>query len=175
MSGHSGPGKSTELTRLCQRVKYRFAALKLNASTELDPGAFEPFDVLLITLGEVIARTALPAAEGGANTRVSDARLSRVREWLGQVEAVRTTETAVAASAEAGLGVKGGEAKFASSRKRAVRDHQLNRLSDLITLANEVFDEANAAMVKASGREWLIVWEDSGRSGTAVHCRLEPG
>jgi hypothetical protein len=180
--GHSGSGKSTELTRLCDRVKGRFSALKLNASSELDPGAFEPFDVLLITLEEVITRTAKPKADGGANTRVSDAKLGRIREWLGQVEAVRTTETGVEATAEAGLGVKGdtlwatvlglfgairGEARFASSRTRAVREYQLGHLSDLITLANEVFDEANAAMVKACGREWLIVWEDFDKPGFA--------
>ena len=178
--GHSGSGKSTELTRLCRMLDRQFLPLRLMASAELDPGAFEPFDVILVTLEEVIRRTALPENEGGAATRVGDNLLRRVRQWLGSVEELRTTSGSVAASVEAGVGPKGdgllasvlgmfatarGEAKYASSRKVEVREHQLRRLSGLIELANDVFTASNAALLKTTGKEWLVIWEDFDKPG----------
>ena len=45
LMGHPGVGKSTELTRLVERMSSRFRAIRFQVTRELDPGSFKPFDV----------------------------------------------------------------------------------------------------------------------------------
>src|ERR1700733_7870620 len=48
--GHSGVGKSTEISRLLDRVKDQQIGIRLNVATELNPASFKIFDVLLLML-----------------------------------------------------------------------------------------------------------------------------
>lgn len=54
LMGHPGVGKSTELTRLVERMSGRFRAIRFQVTKELDPGSFKPFDVLLLMMIRVV-------------------------------------------------------------------------------------------------------------------------
>ncbi len=66
LMGHSGVGKSTELTRLEERLTGKYQAIRFRAPEHLDPISFEPFDVLLLMMIEVAERTAQAKEAGGA-------------------------------------------------------------------------------------------------------------
>ncbi|MEM6448598.1 MAG: hypothetical protein AAF704_18830, partial [Cyanobacteria bacterium P01_D01_bin.123] len=44
--GHQGVGKSTELNRLVKDIEDKFRAIRFSAIESLDPGNFQPLDVL---------------------------------------------------------------------------------------------------------------------------------
>ena len=50
LMGHPGVGKSTELTRLLERVKEQHVGVRLSIANELNPASFKIFDVLLLML-----------------------------------------------------------------------------------------------------------------------------
>ena len=50
LMGHPGVGKSTEVSRLLDRVKAQHVGVRLSIATELNPASFKVFDVLLLML-----------------------------------------------------------------------------------------------------------------------------
>lgn len=181
LMGHSGSGKSTELTQLCLRVGERFEPLRLSVTQELDPSEFQPFDVLLVSLIEVVKRTtALLGGRVPAN--FCEVPLRRVLDWMAQGETVREQVAEAQAGAEVGVGLSSaswlsrflgmsasvkGEARFAASRSRRVTEYRLTRLSELLDAANAVLQEADAALLAATGRQWLLIWEDFDKAQVA--------
>ena len=183
LMGHSGSGKSTEITRLLQQVGDRFQPLRFSAVQELDPVSFRPFDVLLLTMIRVVEATALPEEQGGAGQRLPDTRLRELREWFSQETHKEVRRTQIAAEAGAGIDGKDSllgqvlglfakvkaEARYATDRSVEVVEYRLHRLGDLIELANRVLDDCNSLLREATRRrkEWLIVWEDFDKPGFA--------
>ena len=184
LMGHSGVGKSTELTRLLglPLVESRFRSIRLSVVEDLDPVGFKPFDVLLVMMHEVVRRTAEPCAEGGAGKPPADRLLQRVLDWFAQERRLVERRTEVGAEAKAGAGLDGdsvwakmlgifasvrGEMKYASTRKTEVVEYRLSQLSSLIDAANALMDECNRLQVAADGREWLFVIEDFDKAGVA--------
>ncbi len=180
LMGHPGVGKSTELSRLAQRIEERYSAVRFSVTTELDPSSFKPFDVLLYMMAEVAERTARPRAEGGAGAEPSDARMKEFLEWF-TVE-TRTVSRSTHAAGEIAAGAGGdswwakalglfaslkGEIKYASDRKVELVEYRLSRLSTLIELANRLHDECNRLLREATGREWLFIGEDFDKPGIA--------
>jgi len=55
--GHAGVGKSTELTRLLGTIGGKFKPIRFSATKELDPISFQPFDVLLLMVAEMVEQT----------------------------------------------------------------------------------------------------------------------
>ena len=178
--GHRGVGKSTELSRLTDKVKDKFHTIRFSAVTTLDPGNFRPLDVVLMMMADVAERTAKPVKEGGAGKRPPEARLKEIWDWFATEKETREQSTAIAASIEAGAGVKEdslwgqvlglfatlkGEIKFASTRKKEVVEYRISRLTSLIEVANRLLDDCNDLLRKASGHEWLFVGEDFDRAG----------
>src|SRR6266446_9638519 len=53
LMGHPGVGKSTETTRLLERVKEQHVGVRLSIATELNPASFKVFDVLLLMLARL--------------------------------------------------------------------------------------------------------------------------
>ena len=51
LMGHPGVGKSTEVSRLLERVKEQHVGVRLSIATELNPASFKVFDVLLLKIG----------------------------------------------------------------------------------------------------------------------------
>jgi len=178
--GHRGVGKSTELSRLTDKVKDKFHTIRFSAVTTLDPGNFRPLDVVLMMMADVAERTAKPVKEGGAGKRPPEARLKEIWDWFATEKETREQSTAIAASIEAGVGAKEdslwdkvlglfatlkGEIKFASTRKKEVVEYRISRLTSSIEVANRLLDDCNDILREASGHEWLFVGEDFDRAG----------
>jgi hypothetical protein len=178
--GHRGVGKSTELSRLIEQTKDQFSVVRFSAMTALDPGNFQPLDVVLFMMAEVAERTAKPIADGGADQRPSDYRLREIWDWFATEKEIREQAQTMAASVEAGAGVKEdslwgqilglfatlkGEMKFAATRKTEVVEYRITRLTSLIEIANRLLDECNQSLKSHTGREWLFLGEDFDRAG----------
>lgn len=95
--GHSGVGKSTELTRLVCDVEDKFRALRFSATRELDPGSFQPFDILLLILADAVEVAAKPQNEGGLGAKIPDALLKELWNWFATEK--ETTKAATRKSA----------------------------------------------------------------------------
>lgn len=180
LMGHPGVGKSTELTRLIQRVDEKYCAIRFSATEALDPVNFKPFDVLLLMMAEVTERTAKPKKQGGAGKKPSDTRLKEIWEWFATETKTFTQTTRVGAEIAAGAKVSGrswwakafglfgsikGEMKYAADRKKEIVEYRLSRLSTLIELANHLLDECNQLLRKAVSKEWLFIGEDFDKPG----------
>jgi hypothetical protein len=184
LMGHSGVGKSTELSRLLnlERVQSRFKAIRLSATAHLDPIGFKPFDVLLLMMHEVVRATAQPIKAGGTGQKPPDALLRKILDWFADETQTLEQSTLVAAQAEAGAGISEeslwakamglfarirGEMKYASTRKKEVVEYRLSQLSPLIEAANALMAECNHLLLQTQGCEWLFVIEDFDKMGVA--------
>ncbi len=176
--GHPGVGKSTELTRLICDVDDRFRALRFSATTELDPGSFQPFDILLLILADLIETVAGPKDKGGLGKPPPDDLSQSLWSWFATEEETTKAATGMAVEAAGGLGVPKdawqakilglfahikGEVKYASSRQKERVEYRLKRLSTLIEIANRVLDFANTAL--DGDRRWIIIGEDFDKPG----------
>lgn len=182
LMGHSGVGKSTEITRLLREnsIASKYSPIRLSVTEHLDPVAFKPFDVPLLMLHELVEHTRKPVGEGGAGKSPSDALLGKVLQWFATETSKIEHDTTIAASAEAGAGppatsilakVLGlfaslrGEMKYASTRKKEVVEYRLSQLNPLLEACNDLMRECNELLMRASGREWLFVVEDFDKAG----------
>ena len=178
--GHQGVGKSTELSRLIERVKDNFYTIRFSALSTLDPSNFRPLDVVLMMMVDVAEQTAKPVKEGGANKKPPQERLQEILEWFATEINTKEKATGLVASLEVGAGAKEdslwnkvlglfatlkGEIKFASTRKNEVVEHRVSRLTSLIEVANRLLDDCNNLLRQETGREWLFVGEDFDRAG----------
>ncbi len=185
LGGHSGVGKTTELAYLTEReeVAGKFQPLWFSALSDIDPGGFRPFDVVLVMMMKLVEETAKPVQEGGAGKRPSDSLLQAVQNWFATETSKFTEGTTVGASMEAGVGVKGdslwaavmglffnarGEAKYTSDRNKEVVEYRLQRIFSLIDLANRLLDECNGLLKTATGKEWLFIGDDFEKSGITL-------
>ncbi|GAB4468190.1 MAG: hypothetical protein OHK0037_25530 [Elainellaceae cyanobacterium] len=178
--GHRGVGKSTEISRLLERVKGQFRAIRFSAMTALDPGNFRALDVLLLMMAEVTEQTNRPVEQGGAGKRPSEQRLQEIWDWFATETEMRSQAQDTALQLAAGAGIQAdslwgkvlglfanlkSEIKFASTRKVEIVDYRISRLTKLIDIANTLLDECNEHLRMSSGHEWLFVGEDFDRAG----------
>lgn len=181
--GHPGVGKSTELTRLIQRIDDKFRVIRLSATATLDPVNFKPFDILLLMMAEVAEKTAKPISEGGAGVAPQDIRLKEIWEWFAVEKTTVVQSSHIGAEATAGggaaadswwakaLGLFGslkGEMKYAADRKKEIVEYRLSRLSTLIELANRLLDDCNQLLRTFARKEWLFIVEDFDKPGFPV-------
>ena len=181
LMGHPGVGKSTEITRLLERVKDQHLGVRLSIGKELNPASFKVFDVLLLMLArlaeEAGRRQAIPI--GGLFSEDLD---SDIAQWVApqQIKKSRTESAGIAA--EAGAGVKEGslwgqllsifasvkaEAKYAAERKTETIEYRLQRLPDLVKLCNRLIDACGQALRDKTGKEWILVVEDVEKTGSS--------
>jgi len=177
LMGHSGVGKSTEITRLLGRIKDQHIGIRLRIATELNPASFKVFDVLLLMLARLAEEAdrlkTIPV--GGISDLVTD-----IEQWFGtqQVRTIRTETTS--AGVEAGAGMKGdslwtgllglfasvkAEMKYASDRKTETVDYRLQRLPDLVRLCNRLILACTETLLAKTGKEWLLIVEDLDKPG----------
>lgn len=177
LMGHAGAGKSTELTRLTREpeVVDGFRIIRFGLATSLDPGNFQPFDVLLLMIHEPVQRTSLPTEAGGAGRYPSKESLTKLEEWFVQTKVTSLVESSGAFTAGSGVGVDeasmwtkflgvfgklSGEMKYSGSRKTETVSRSLSRLDDLTLAANRILDECNELLREATGHEWLFIGEE---------------
>jgi hypothetical protein len=176
MMGHSGVGKSTELSRLEEQIKDKFKVIRFSANIDLDPGSFRPLDIVLIMMIEAAEKTAdwvIPPPE---------ARLKEIKDWFAKESSVLQSQQVMGASLEAGVGVESdslwaqisglfakikGEIKYSSTRDRKIEEYRLTRIKDLIEVANRLLDDCNDLLQKELGQRWLFIGEDFDRAGIA--------
>jgi ribosome biogenesis GTPase A len=79
--GHPGVGKSTEISRLLDRVKDQHVGVGLSVATELNPASFKVFDVLILMLARIAEAanemSAIPFHGKRAESLVSD-----ITQWF---------------------------------------------------------------------------------------------
>ncbi|MBV9759164.1 MAG: hypothetical protein JO340_01255 [Acidobacteriaceae bacterium] len=111
--GHSGVGKSTELSRLLLRVADQHCGVRLSVARELNPASFQIFDVLLL----MIIRLAEEANElnpSFVGSMMPGSLLDDLERWFGEEVVKRSESRAASIEAEAGAGVKGASPGRAS-------------------------------------------------------------
>ncbi len=182
--GHPGVGKSTELTRLVEKMSGRFRAIRFRVTEDLDPGSFKPFDILLLMMVKVVEETRKPVNEGGARMSPSDGLLQTVVDWFANEETTTTWSSKTGVETSAGIGTQSGslwqkvlglfasikgEIKYASDRTTKIIDYRLQRVSALIDMINKLLNECNNLLREATGCEWLFIGEQFDRPGIPVN------
>ncbi|MDQ3813367.1 MAG: hypothetical protein M3347_05395, partial [Armatimonadota bacterium] len=180
LMGHSGVGKSTELTRLINAVENKFRAIRFSALSDLDPANFRPFDVPLVMMIKIAEETAKPINQGGAGHEPSDKVLQDIWNWFATETRTHSQQTHVGAEAAAGMNPGAltwwtkalglfaslkGEIKYASDRNKQIVEYRLSRLASLVELLNRLLDECNDLLRETTGCEWLLIGEDFDRAG----------
>jgi len=175
LAGHSGCGKSTELSRLADKVKTRFRVIRFSAREEMHPSSAQPFDVLILMMLRLAEEIAKPVSLGGLAWTPPDRLAQSVLDWFAEEKITNTSKREINASVEAGAGIDGdsvwgkvlglfgrlkGEVKFASQREKQLVERRFARLSDLIQLANDFFDVCGTELKERCGQEWLFLGED---------------
>ncbi|MBA3974870.1 MAG: hypothetical protein C0504_11710 [Candidatus Solibacter sp.] len=176
LTGHSGTGKSTELTRLSRELSDRFEFLRLSAQSELSPFSTKPFDLLEVMAILLVER----ANELGLS--LDGKLLQQLSDWFSEVTETRVTERTLSAESVAAAGASlpsiiqsflslsvkvKGEAKYSGSRSDEAVRKRLQRLPELTSLCNELFRHCNEALVKSTGKEWVFLVEDLDKKSVA--------
>ncbi len=186
--GHSGVGKSTELTRLIRKVADSYRAIRFSVAKELNPGSFKPTDVLLLMMIRLVEQAHQPLEKGGADGMPSEGLLKAILDFFAHETSTRIEDTRTAIEGGAGIGppasstlakvlglfasVK-GEIKYAVDRKREVVEYRLSRISTLIDLLNRLLDECNELLQDRTGCEWLFIGEDFDKAGIPLRLNEE--
>jgi hypothetical protein len=175
LMGHSGVGKSTELTRLIQAIDERFVPLRFSASNELDPNSFKSFDILLIMAIEISEAT-----KKITNRAPDKECLQKFYDWFATEKSTLKTDKTVSAEISSGAGITSdsvwaktlglfsnlkGELKFASNRSKEVTEYRLSRISSIIDLVNSVLTECTRILRLHNNKEWLFIGEDFDKPG----------
>ncbi len=174
LMGHSGVGKSTEISRLLERINDQQVGVLLNIATELNPASFQVFDVLLLMLvrlaEEADRMKTVPLGSILLANLASD-----IEQWFDTEQVKKSRAESTAVGVEAGAGIKSdslwagllglfasakAEMKFAADRKKETVEYRLKKLPDLVHLCNRLIDICNHAMFDKTGQEWLLVVED---------------
>lgn len=178
--GHSGSGKSTEITRLQGLVREKFELIRVSVATQLDPGNFQPFDVLLVMLADAVEKTAKILKDKGWIQLPFGDRLEKLHQWFGKSEEVERRTTTIGAEAAAGIDLAKNsfwaralglfatvraEARYSSTRDKSVIKYQLTRLDELISIANLILAQCNDELRRATGKEWIFIGEDFDKQG----------
>lgn len=178
--GHSGSGKSTELSRLINEMSGHYRFVRFDIRDELDPVNFKPFDVLLLMMIKLVEQTALPIDEGGSGYAPSDALLENIWCWYHNETVTLTRHRTGEVKAEVGIGAPKetwwpkivqliasikGEIKLTADREEKVVNHRLCRTNELIELMNELLKECNKQLDDSTGCAWVFVGESFDKSG----------
>ena len=178
LMGHTGVGKSTELTRLINdpEIKQHFEPLRFSVLSELDAINFSPLDVFLFMVVEIVEKTAK------ISRQPSNENLQKLWDWFSSEEFTRKETRESQIKMEAGAGAKEdslwnkilglfaslkGEFRVASLREKKVVEYRLSRSRDLINIANQLLKECNQNLQETMQRSWLIIGEDFDKAGVS--------
>lgn len=178
--GHPGVGKSTELTRLIndEDIIKAFRAVRFSVLSDLDPLNFNPLDVVLLMVVEVIEKTYEVTKK-----QPKDETLLKLKDWYSKKEVTRKEVEEAKLNIEAGAGVKDnsiwnqvlglfasvkGELRFASSREKKVVEYRIKRFNELVEITNTLLGECNQLLQETEQRQWLLVGEDFDKAGVST-------
>lgn len=178
--GHSGTGKSTELSRLPGEMQGQFRFVRFDIREELDPVNFRPFDVLLLMMIKLVEETSRSIEEGGAGCQPSEELLENIWNWYHSKTVTITNKRAGEVKAEASIGTPKetwwpkivslfasirGEIKLSADREDKIVNYRLSRLYELIELINALLAECNELLRDANGCSWVFIGENFDKPG----------
>lgn len=176
LTGHSGTGKSTEITRLTLALQEKFEFIRLSAQDEISPFSAQPFDLLEVMAVRLVERARDLELDLPANL------LERLQQWFAEVTETKDTSARLGAGVEAEAGASTpallrsvlnlgarvkGEAKYSSARTEETVRKRLQRLSELTDLSNDLYLESNRRLLEKHHREWVFVVEDLDKNSVA--------
>ena len=178
--GHSGSGKSTELSRLINDMQDQFRFVRFDVREEIDPVNFKPFDILLLMMIKLVEETSKPVEEGGAGMRPSERLLENIYNWFHNKTVTITKKRSGEVKAEAGIGkpketwwpkiveiiasVK-GEIKLSADREEKVVNYRLSRIYELVELINAFLAECNELLKTEIDKQWVFIGESFDKPG----------
>ncbi len=180
LMGHQGVGKSTELNRLIldSDISKQYKPIRFNILTDLDSINFNPLDIVLFIIIEIVGKTGEIAEKPDSST------LQKLLDWFSKEEITRKESRDSSIKAEAGIGAKEesiwskviglfaslkGEFRFASSREKKVIEYRFSQLNDLIIIANQLLDNCNQKLQK-QGLQWLVIGENFDKAGVSTEA-----
>ncbi len=187
--GHSGCGKSTELSRLINEMQGKFRFIRFDVREEIDPINFKPFDVLLVMMIKLVEETSKPVEEGGTGYPPSKDLLENIWNWYNNVTVTQTEKEVgeIETEGEVRVGTPSaawwpkfvtlfarirGDIKLSADREEKVVNYRLSRIYDLIELLNALLKECNQLLGHAVDCSWVFVGESFDKPGIPV-SRIE--
>lgn len=166
--GYKGCGKSTELNHLEKDLEDAFLVINFSVMEELDPVHLQYIELFIVTMERLFTK----AKE--ENLKIRASLLKSVQHWLQTKEIVEIREKYnIGAEAEIGseteIGIPYLQKFFAKFKATAKSSHSLKevlktnvepRLSDLITLCNDLIREVRLELVDKGKEDLLIIIED---------------
>lgn len=179
LMGHAGVGKSSALTCLIQEIEGKFQTIRFSAKKRLDMINFKAFDVILLTITELAEQCGKSIKEGGSGKHINGNLIRPLWDWFATTDISKTEKTELTATVGAGvdsssslwgklIGLKAkvyAEAKYAGAREKKTVEYRLSNISELVQIANRIIDACNNSLEKATGKHWLIIWEDFDKEG----------
>ncbi len=104
--GQSGVGKSTELTRLCQKLKDKFVPIRFSAQEDLDASGFRPFDVFLLMMIMLTEEMKSRFDESYIFEKIPAELLKQIHDWYDIKKSTSSKDNTFTGSAEVGGGIK---------------------------------------------------------------------
>jgi len=154
LSGHPGVGKSTEFSRLEQRLTGEFEVVYLNAQTELNPALFHSLDLILVLMKAATDRAKERIGKKKVPSQAAESMLEAM-EWLGETKETKRIRSAIGVSGKAGIGPAPssliakafgffaqvqGETRYRVENETLKTPHRVKPVGELLNLANSVFD-----------------------------------
>ena len=167
--GHPGVGKSTELVRLSSKIAGKFQTISFNASTDLNPAVFQPFDIIYLMMIQVVEATKEKTGKSP-----SSQLLGEIKDWFTTKTQKENRTTMFGAEISAGAGADDksllanflgliaaikGEIKYAGGHSEENIKYQIIQISSLIRLANQLLDECSQILKTETGQDWLFIWD----------------
>lgn len=182
--GHSGTGKSTEVTRLVELTKDRYRFIRFDANRDVNPILFQPFDILLLMMILLIEETekVVDVKAEGSGRKPDDRLLKNIYDWYQITTVIVDKNLSGEVKAEAGgsvgtpdaawwpkivklfVGVR-GEIKYATNRDERSILYRLSRTNELIELINELIEQCNDILLLETGCRWVFIGEGFDKPG----------
>lgn len=168
LMGHSGVGKSTELSRLAQNVASEFEVVRFSAVESLDPESFHPLDILILMMSDLVD------AADRLQLQPSEKLLEKVLNWFATEATETNTVKNREAETSAGAGWKGviplfatlkTDIKYASTRSTKITEYRVSYLRELLMLCNNLLDDCANKLEQQYQKSWLFIGEDFDRAG----------
>jgi len=166
LMGHPGVGKTTELLRLTRSFEAQLEPLYISVISELNPGSFRYYDVLLLILVRLVEAASSPTRIGFEEHKLK-LLLKRVQDCLTGKwnDYLQTREANVEVGFDVFFAKIKGTLKQGRTFKKDEQRFEASFVTELVDLMNDVFDECNEMAQKANGKRWIVILDDLEKLG----------
>lgn len=166
LMGHPGVGKTTELLRLTRSFDSQLAPLHLSVTSELNPGSFRHYDVLLLILIRLVEAASSPVLIGFEENKLK-LLMERVYANLSGKwrDYLQTQEANIEVGMDLFIAKVKGTLKQGRTFKKDEQRFEASFVSELVDLIDDVFDTCNELLYRRHRKKWIIVVEDFEKLG----------